>query len=199
MKMKDAFRLLCVAISFFFSIMFIIASDHAEAGLNDKAASENSTLKAGAGPKPGLQDLDDLGNMRISEEDRCPVCAMRVARHPKSSCAIQLKDDSTYYFCGTGCMIRTWLHPEVFLGARPEDVKIAVVQDYFTGDRFDAATAVWVAGSDVMGPMGPALVPLKDEGGLQTFMKRHGGKTVFRLQELDDNKWREITGKKALP
>jgi HEPN domain-containing protein/YHS domain-containing protein len=41
---------------------------------------------------------------------------MKVKDHPKFACGIELEDGRTYYFCGTGCMIRTWLHPEVFLG-----------------------------------------------------------------------------------
>jgi YHS domain-containing protein len=44
--------------------------------------------------------------MHISSGDRCPVCAMQVSKHKKFAYAVQLMNGSTFYFCGTGCMIR---------------------------------------------------------------------------------------------
>jgi nitrous oxide reductase accessory protein NosL len=152
-----------------------------------------------AGPKSGLKPLDESGAMQISNQDRCPVCAMKVSRHKKFSCALQLMNGSTFYFCGTGCMIRSWMHPEIFLGAAKEELKRSVVQDYFTGEQVSGQSVYWVAGSDVIGPMGPALVPLKNEQHLDVFKKRHGAKSVFRLSEMTDEKWQQLTGKKAAP
>jgi copper chaperone NosL len=154
---------------------------------------------SGKGPKPGANPLDENGRMQISPQDRCPVCAMKVDAHPKFSSAIQLTDGTTFYFCGTGCMIRSWLHPEVYLQRPKARVSRTVVQEYFGGQHMDGLSVIWVAGSDVVGPMGPALVPLKDEADLAVFRKRHGGTAVFRLGDLDDQKWQAITGKKALP
>jgi hypothetical protein len=59
----------------------------------------------------------------------------------------------------------------------------------------DAGAVVWVGGSDVIGPMGPGLVALADEGHLAAFRRRHGGKHVFRLGDLNDALWRAITGR----
>jgi hypothetical protein len=59
-----------------------------------------------AGPPSGLKPLDESGTMHISSGDRCPVCAMQVSKHKKFACAVQLMNGSTFYFCGTGCMIR---------------------------------------------------------------------------------------------
>jgi nitrous oxide reductase accessory protein NosL len=143
--------------------------------------------------------LDENGRMQISPQDRCPVCAMKVDAHRKFCSAVQLTDGTTYYFCGTGCMIRAWLHPEVYLQRPKTQVRRTVVQEYFGGEQMDGLSVMWVAGSDVVGPMGPALVPLKNEADLAVFKKRHGGTAVFRLGDLDDQKWQEITGKKVLP
>ncbi|UCD77175.1 MAG: nitrous oxide reductase accessory protein NosL [Desulfobacterales bacterium] len=155
--------------------------------------------EAGSGPKPGLKPLDEHGRMQISDQDRCPVCAMRVNVHIKFSSAIQLVDGKTFYFCGTGCMIRSWMHPEIFLNASKAELQRSVVQDYFSGEQVDGLAVYWVAGSDVMGPMGPALVPIFDEGQVAVFKNRHGGKAVFRLNEMTDEKWQNLTGRKALP
>ena len=161
----------------------------------------------GAGPAtadstsavPGKRPLDADGRMRVSEGDRCPVCAMEVIRHPKFASAIALKDGRTFYFCGTGCMIRTWLHPEVFLGVSREALDRPAVHDYFTGRVVDARRVTWVAGSDVVGPMGPALVPIAEDSHVEAFQRRHGGDRTFHLNELDDAAWTEITGKPAVP
>ena len=151
------------------------------------------------GPHSGLKPLDESGAMQISIQDRCPVCAMQVSKHKKFACAVQLMNGSTFYFCGAGCMIRSWIHPEIFLGATKEELKRSVVQDYFSGEQVPGRSVYWVAGSDVIGPMGPALVPLKDEQHLDVFKKRHGAKAVFRLSEMTDEKWQQVTGKKAAP
>jgi len=151
-----------------------------------------------AGLQPGLKPLDERsGAMQISSQDRCPVCAMQVSKHKKFACAVQLINGKTFYFCGTGCMLRSWMHPEIFLGVAKQNLKRSVVQDYFTGEQVPGRSVYWVAGSDVIGPMGPALVPLKNEQHLDVFKKRHGAKAVFRLSEMTDEKWQQLTGKKA--
>jgi copper chaperone NosL len=143
----------------------------------------------------GLGDGDVL---QISEGDRCPVCAMLPAKQPKNAAAIVLNDGTTYYFCGTGCMIRSWMHPDVYLGTEKDHLHKAIVQEYFDGKPIDARQATWVAGSDVVGPMGPALVGLSNEEDAKTFEERHGSKHRFLLDEMDDARWTEVTGKPAI-
>jgi nitrous oxide reductase accessory protein NosL len=158
-----------------------------------------SSLAAGAGkgPIPGLTPLNKNGQMQIGERDRCPVCGMKVAEYQKFSTAIQLSDRSTFYFCSSGCMLRAWLHPDIFLASSKGKLKSTVVREYFTGAQMDGDDVSWVAGSDVVGPMGPAFVPVKGKKALDIFRKRHGGKIVFMLKELSPEKWLSITGRKA--
>lgn len=149
-----------------------------------------------AAVRPAAVGLGADSSLRLSPEDRCPVCAMKVDKHKKFASAIVLDDETTFYFCGTGCMLKTWLHPDVFLGRAKGKLKRAVTQEYFGGKPIDAAQAHWVAGSDVVGPMGPVLVPLASEEDATTFKARHGGSS-FKFSELDDAKWEELMGKKA--
>lgn len=151
------------------------------------------------GPRPGLKPLDEKGTMQISDRDRCPVCAMWVVKYRKFAAAIQLKDGKTFYLCSTGCMLRSWMQPEIFLGVAKEELKRSVVQDYFTGNQVSGRSVYWITGSDVIGPMGPALVPLQDRQHVEVFKKRHGAKEIFRLSEMTDEKWQQLTGKKAAP
>lgn len=152
-----------------------------------------------AGPKPGMVPLDESGTMQISDQDRCPVCAMWVVKYRKFAAAIQLKNGETFYFCSNGCMLRSWMQPEIFLGVSKVELKRSIVQDYFTGKQVTGRSVYWISGSDVIGPMGPALVPLKDNQHLEVFKKRHGAKAIFRLSEMTDEKWQQLTGKKAAP
>lgn len=151
-------------------------------------------------PRPAAAErgLADGGRLQVSEGDRCPVCAMEVEPEGRFSSAIVLRDGRTFYFCGTGCMIRSWLHPEVFLGVEREELRRAVVREYFEGRPVDALGVTFVAGSDVVGLMGPALVPLSSEADVATFRQRHGGEATFGLAELDDERWRQITGRPAV-
>ena len=151
----------------------------------------------GKGPIPGLKPLNENGQMQIEKQDRCPVCGMRVAEYQKFSTAIQLSDNTTYYFCSSGCMLRAWLHPDIFLASSKGKLKSTVVREYFTGVQIDGNDVSWVAGSDVIGPMGPAFVPVKGKKALDIFKKRHGGKIVFMLKELSPEKWLAITGRKS--
>ena len=150
----------------------------------------------GRGPQTGVNPLTEEGQMQINPKDRCPVCGMKVIRYPKFSAAIQLQNDSTFYFCSTGCMIRAWLHPALFLGKTAAEHKRPVVREYFSGRQVDARSVILVYGSDVIGPMGPALVPVLDENSLKVFKKRHGGKSHFLLNEMNDDKWSNMTGRK---
>jgi copper chaperone NosL len=152
-----------------------------------------------AGPQPALTPMDAAGHLVLDSADRCPVCAMPVAEHAKHASGLQLGDGTTFVFCGNGCGLKAWLHPEVFLGRDPADRKRLVVRDYLTGEPLDAQAATFVAGSDVVGPMGRALVALGDAEALAAFRARHGGSAVFRVDELTDARWLELTGRPILP
>lgn len=150
----------------------------------------------GKHPQSGLKPLDANMQMQVSPGDRCPVCGMTVSKYPKFNCAIQLKNTATYYFCATGCMVRSWMHPEIYLGTARDMLERPIVREYFSGRQMDARDIIFVYGSDVIGPMGKALVPVLDERYLKVFKKRHGGKTQVLIKDLNDDRWYEITGKK---
>ena len=143
------------------------------------------------GPKPGARPLAAGYRLQIGAADRCPVCAMRPIKYPRFASAIQMKDGSAFYFC----MLKAWLRPDVFLNARPAALGTPVAQDYFSGQPADARTVFWIAGSDVIGPMGPALVPVGQSDHVEAFRRRHGSDRVFRLEELNFENWESLTGK----
>ena len=109
-----------------------------------------------------------------------------------------LADGRTFYFCGNGCLLRTWHATPAYLNAPREAIQRMVARDYFTGEPIDAFKSWWVAGSDVIGPMGPAIVALGSEQDVARFQARHGGKEVFQLDGMNDALWGRVfpSGKK---
>jgi len=168
------------------------------AGLLGCPDRRNNGASSSRGPEAAQVGLDGQGHMRPSGEDRCPVCAMPVLEptRPLLS-AISLDDGRTFYFCGTGCMIKTWLAPEQYLRATKEALDRPVVREYFDGDHVDARSVTFVTGSDVVGPMGPAIVPLDSAEDVETFQRRHGGTKSFSLNELDAASFRSILARRA--
>jgi nitrous oxide reductase accessory protein NosL len=153
---------------------------------------------AHGGPVPARQVLAADGQMVLSQSDRCPVCAMFPARRPRSAAAMTLKSGATFYFCSNGCLLRSWLRPAAYLDKMQAEIDRLVVRDYFSGQPIDGRRAIWVAGSDVVGPMGPAIIALGDAGQLATFKKRHGAETVFTFDQIDDTLWKKIS-RRELP
>lgn len=68
----------------------------------------------------------------------------------------------------------------------------ALASDYFTSRHTDAGNLLWVPGSDVIGPMGPAVVPLGTEEDMRAFRRRHGGWVPFTLEDLTIEQWEAI-------
>ena len=155
-------------------------------------AWQTGTWADGKGPLAAEKTLADDGSPRISAGDRCPVCGMFPAKRPKGAAAMVLGDGRCFYFCGNGCLLRTYHHPQRYLGVAGDGIQQMVVKDYFTGAPLNAHQAWWVAGSDVVGPMGPAIVALKSQQAVDSFRSRHGGKLVFRLDQMDEDLWNRI-------
>ncbi len=144
------------------------------------------------GPAPAGQPITAAGQLQPGPDDRCPVCGMFPAKKPKSAAGMRLTDNRTYYFCSNSCLLRSHRRPDVYLGADGASIARMVVLDYFTGAPVDAERAWWVAGSDVVGPMGPALVAFAGRSDVDAFIRRHGGREVFQIKEIDDGLWQRL-------
>jgi nitrous oxide reductase accessory protein NosL len=90
-------------------------------------------------------------------------------------------------------MIRAWIYPHQVLSIPPQQLKKAVVREYFSGRLVGAEAVTWVTGSDVAGPMGAAMVPLSGDRHLAAFLRRHGGRHTFVFSELSETLWQKIT------
>jgi nitrous oxide reductase accessory protein NosL len=127
---------------------------------------------ASAVPKPGPKDL-------------CPVCGMLVSKYPHWVATIVYKDGHAHHFDGAKDMVKFWYDPPKYAaGHSREMMDRVVVTDYYNLALIDAKTALYVIGSDVLGPMGHEFVPLASMADAEDFMKEHKGKRILRFDQI---------------
>lgn len=107
---------------------------------------------------------------------RCDHCGMKL--DPKSPFATEMVDGSkTEHFDTSRCALTEWL-----AHGKRGTVR---VQDYYDRKMRPASEVEFVVGSDVVGPMGPDLVPV-DTARVAKFEKAHGGTHAYALGDIDE-------------
>jgi nitrous oxide reductase accessory protein NosL len=118
--------------------------------------------------------------------DTCPVCGMFVAKYPEWVATVLYRDGHAHHFDGAKDMFKYLLDLERYApGHRAEDIDGIGVTEYYGLRRVPARDAVYVIGSDVLGPMGHELVPLVNEDEARDFMADHGGTRMLRFEDVD--------------
>jgi len=106
--------------------------------------------------------------------DRCSNCGMKI--DSKSAFRASLAKDEK---------VRAFDSPRCALTAdRAEGGDLRVIE-FYSGAWVDASTVRFVKGSDVLGPMGPDLIPV-DAAKVEKFERDHGGSHAYALSEIDD-------------
>lgn len=117
--------------------------------------------------------------------DRCPVCGMFVARFPGWVAAVRFRDGTHSFFDGPKDLFRFWLDPGRYdRGRSAGDLAAAYVTEYYTARLVGADGVRFVAGSDVLGPMGRELVPVSGDEEVATFLRDHRGQRAYRFEEV---------------
>lgn len=119
----------------------------------------------------------------ITEQDRCSVCGMFVAKYPAWVAQVRMSDGKVAMFDGPKDMLVYYFAPGDYGGGDAEVVDI-VVKDYYTQQWIDGRQAVYVTGSDVYGPMGDEFVPFSSREAAENFLKDHHGKSVQAFSEI---------------
>jgi nitrous oxide reductase accessory protein NosL len=122
-------------------------------------------------------------------EDRCPVCGMSVLPFPEWIAQIRFRDGSTVFFDGCKDLFRYLLSDAgrgPANGSKDGDVVAIYVTNYYDGEAMAARPAWFVVGSDVMGPMGPELVPHRCRDAAEDFVKDHGGRRILTFDQIDE-------------
>ena len=117
--------------------------------------------------------------------DKCPVCGMFVAKYPDWIAQAIYRDGSYVVFDGPKDLFKYVFNPQTYAPTKhAADIAALYVTDYYSLALTDGKVAWYVAGSDVLGPMGRELVPLAAEKEARQFMVDHKGKRLLRFAEV---------------
>jgi nitrous oxide reductase accessory protein NosL len=115
-----------------------------------------------------------------------PVCGMFVAKHPNFLAQVVFKDGSYAVFDGPKDMFKYYMNLPVYnVSKKQDDVEAVYVTDYYSLKWIDGLKAVYVTGSDVIGPMGRELIPFEKLEDAGEFMADHDGKTRLMFNEVN--------------
>lgn len=127
----------------------------------------------------------EIGPLKPSEKDKCPVCGMFVYKYPDWVAEIIFIDGSMAFFDGAKDLFRYYLDLKKYRpGKNKKDIAAVYVTEYYDMKMIDARKSFFVMGSDVYGPMGHELIPMAMEEDARTFMKDHKGKRILRFREI---------------
>ena len=118
-------------------------------------------------------------------KDKCPVCGMFVAKYQKWVAEIVFKDGSYEVFDGCKDMFKYYFNMAKYTKKKSrDDIAEIYVTEYYTLKIHKASDLFFIVGSDVLGPMGHELIPVKGEDEVKIFKIGHGGDKVFRFDEI---------------
>lgn len=118
-------------------------------------------------------------------KDKCPVCGMFVHKYRKWAAEIVFKDGSYVVFDGCKDMFKYYFNMAKYTKKRSrDDIADMYVTEYYTLEVHKAADLLFIVGSDVLGPMGHELIPVKGEDAARIFMIGHSGDKALRFDEI---------------
>lgn len=123
--------------------------------------------------------------VKPTSKDKCPVCGMFVAKYPDFEAQIIFKDGSYAVFDGAKDMFKYYLDMQRYNKSKKRsDIASIFVPDYYSLTLIDGRNALYVTGSDVMGPMGNELIAFAKEADAMEFKKDHKGKKIVRFKDV---------------
>jgi copper chaperone NosL len=127
----------------------------------------------------------DQKPVKPTQQDKCPVCGMFVAKFPDFLAEILFKDGTYAVFDGTKDMFKYYLNLKQYNPSmQTGDIDAVYVTDYYSLTLIDGYLACYVSGSDIYGPMGRELIPHEKEADAAGFMKDHNGKAILKFKEI---------------
>jgi len=115
--------------------------------------------------------------------ERCPVCGMFVAQYPEWIATIVLADGRQIFFDGAKDMFRYYFALPEGKVAR-KDIDSMYVTEYYSARYAPVAEVFFVLGTDVYGPMGAELIPVRGRQHAETFMKDYSGNRIVTFDEV---------------
>jgi copper chaperone NosL len=110
------------------------------------------------------------------KDERCKQCGMRIDRQSAWRAELVGEDGKTTSFDTPRCALASWRSGKT-------SAKALRVQEYYDRQWRDAREVRFVVGGDVVGPMGPDLVPV-DPPRATKFIQDHGADRALSVDEV---------------
>ena len=121
----------------------------------------------------------------VDQNEKCPVCGMFVASYEQwLSQIIRGGDAQPLVFDGVKDMMAYYFNAELYGGASDLTQAEIWVRNYYTLDYIDGRSALYVVGSDVLGPMGDVFIPFSTLKEAENFKKDHQGTDILGFDEI---------------
>jgi len=120
----------------------------------------------------------------VSPDQRCAVCGMLVAKYNPWITQLHAPGEKPVMFDGVKDMMAYYFDPAAYDGDGDMEAAEIWVKDYYTLNYIDGRQALYVVGSDVMGPMGEELVPFKSREAADNFKKDHKAEQILQFAEI---------------
>lgn len=120
----------------------------------------------------------------IKQDEKCRVCGMFVAKYQPWIAQLHYASGDVAMFDGVKDMMAFFFEPEKYGAAAGDTVSEIYVKDYYTQEWLDGKEAVYVLGSDVMGPMGHEFIPFNSTSAAENFVKDHTGKQILPFKDI---------------
>ena len=130
---------------------------------------------------------DKTYNIKVTKDDKCPVCGMFVYKYPKWTTQIVYKDGNRLSFDGVKDMMKFYFNRTKygkFETLTKENISKILVIDYYNQKTIDARDAYFVIGSNITGPMGEELISFENINNAKTFVNDHNGKKIVTFKEI---------------
>ncbi len=116
--------------------------------------------------------------LKVTKTDKCPICGMFLYKYPRWVARIEYKNRTKNpSFDGVKDMMKYYFKHH-------KNIKVVLVQDYYTQETVDAKDAYFVVGSSVYGPMGNELIAFKNKKEAKRFMLDHNGKKIIFFKNI---------------
>lgn len=132
---------------------------------------------------------NEINIIKVDKSEKCPVCGMFVYKYPKWAAQLYVGsvDHSPHYsFDGVKDMMKFYHKPEKwgkYIGLEFDKV---LVTDYYTQNAINGKKAFYVAGSNILGPMGKELIPFGTMDAAKIFFKDHLGTNIYTFEQLTE-------------
>ncbi|MCD6172524.1 MAG: nitrous oxide reductase accessory protein NosL, partial [Sulfurimonas sp.] len=140
-----------------------------------------------------LGDLGEIeGTVKVTKDEKCPVCGMFTYKYPRWAAQIFYKYDNHEHhhsFDGVKDMMKFYFDPMAwgnYKRSTRKNITNMLVTDYYSQKAIDARTAYYVIGSDIYGPMGNELIPFESEADAKSFYMDHRGTKIIQFDNIKE-------------